>query len=267
MPFSEVTGKSDNKTHAGDYVFGLTAKGRYNGQPLSGTGKIGGMLALRSEGTPFPVQADFRSGNTRVAFVGTVNDPLNLGGIDLQLKFGGDSLGDLYGLTGVLLPDTPPFETDGHLVAKIHDAKGQTYDYRDFNGHIGDSDIHGTLKYTTGKPRPKLEGDVESRQLRLADLGPLIGVHSGKGTVAKKEAVSTQPAGKVLPYDRFETDKWNVMDADVRFKGRRIEHGSRLPISDFSTHVLLNNADLRLQPLKFGPGGRYDFGNAPPRRR
>lgn len=255
LPFSEVTGKSDNKTNAGDYVFGLTAKGRYNGQPLSGTGKIGGMLALRSEGTPFPVQADFRSGNTRVAFVGTVNDPLNLGGIDLQLKFGGDSLGDLYDLTGVLLPDTPPFETDGHLVAKLYDAKGQIYDYRDFNGHIGDSDIHGTLKYTTGKPRPKLEGDVESRQLRLADLGPLIGVNSGKGTVAKKEDASTQPAGKVLPYDRFETYKWDVMDADVRFKGRRIEHGSTLPISDLSTHVLLNNADLRLQPLKFGLAG------------
>ena len=29
--------------------------------------------------------------------------------------------------------------------------------------------------------------------------------------------------------DRFETDKWDVMDADVRFKGRRIEHGSSLP--------------------------------------
>ncbi len=33
------------------------------------------MLALRGEGTPFPVQADFRSGNTRVAFDGVVNDP------------------------------------------------------------------------------------------------------------------------------------------------------------------------------------------------
>jgi uncharacterized protein involved in outer membrane biogenesis len=54
LPFSEVTGskeKGDN-SKTGDYVFGLTAKGRYNGQPLSGTGKIGGMLALRSEGTP-----------------------------------------------------------------------------------------------------------------------------------------------------------------------------------------------------------------------
>ena len=96
LPFSEVTGskaKGDD-SKAGDYVFGLTAKGRYNGQPLTGKGKIGGMLALRSEGTPFPVQADFRSGNTRVAFVGTVNDPMNMGGVDLQLKFAGDSLGN-----------------------------------------------------------------------------------------------------------------------------------------------------------------------------
>ncbi|WP_163360210.1 AsmA family protein, partial [Enterobacter hormaechei] len=74
-----------------------------------------GMLALRSDSTPFPVQADFRSGNTRVAFTGTVNDPMNMGGVDLRLKFAGDSLGELYELTGVLLPDTPPFETDGHL--------------------------------------------------------------------------------------------------------------------------------------------------------
>ncbi|MEJ8323410.1 AsmA family protein [Kosakonia sacchari] len=261
LPFSEVTGKSDSKVKAGDYVFGLTAKGHYNGQPLSGNGKIGGMLALRSEGTPFPVQADFRSGNTRVAFVGTINDPMNMGGADLQLKFGGNSLGELYDLTGVLLPDTPPFETDGHLIAKLSNEKGSVFDYRDFNGHIGESDIHGTLRYTTGKPRPKLEGDVESRQLRLADLGPLIGVDSGKGaeqskrTEQQKGEKAGQPAGKVLPYDRFETDKWDVMDADVRFKGRRIEHGSTLPISDLSTHILLKNADLRLQPLKFGLAG------------
>ncbi|MNB73902.1 putative assembly protein [compost metagenome] len=263
LPFSEVTGtKGKNDTSkVGDYAFGLKAKGRYNDQPLTGTGKIGGVLALRSEGTPFPVQADFRSGNTRVAFVGTVNDPMKMGGVDLQLKFSGDSLGELYDLTGVLLPDTPPFETDGRLVAKIDTEKSSVFDYRNFNGRIGDSDIHGSLAYTTGKPRPKLEGDVESRQLRLADLGPLIGVDSGKGaqqskrSEQKKGEKDIQPADKVLPYDRFETDKWDVMDADVRFKGRKIEHGSTLPISDLSTHIILKNADLRLQPLKFGLAG------------
>lgn len=120
LPFSEVTGskaKGDD-SKAGDYVFGLTAKGRYNGQPLTGKGKIGGMLALRSEGTPFPVQADFRSGNTRVAFVGTVNDPMNMGGVDLQLKFAGDSLGELYDLTGVLLPDTRRLKRTGAQLPK-----------------------------------------------------------------------------------------------------------------------------------------------------
>lgn len=257
LPFSEVSGAKgkDEKGKVGDYVFGLKAQGRYNQQPLSGSGKIGGVLALRSEGTPFPVQADFRSGNTRVAFVGTVNDPMKMGGVDLRLKFSGDSLGELYDLTGVLLPDTPPFETDGHLVAKIDSEKSSVFDYRDFNGRIGDSDVHGSLTYTTGKPRPKLEGDVESRQLRLADLGPLIGVDSGKGTKNKEVRKDVQPSGKVLPNDRFETDKWDVMDADVRFKGRRIEHGSSLPLSDLSTHIILKNADLQLKPLKFGMAG------------
>lgn len=254
LPFSEVTGDKGKNSgpKPGDYVFGLKADGRYNGQPLTGTGKIGGMLALRSEGTPFPVQADFHSGNTRVAFSGTVNDPMKMGGVDLRLKFSGDSLGQLYDLTGIVLPDTPPFETDGHLVAKIDTDKGSVFDYRNFNGRIGDSDIHGTLKYSMSKPRPKLEGDMESKQLRLADLGPLIGVDSGKGTKSAEVKKDAQPAGKVLPYDRFETDKWDVMDADVRFKGQHIEHGSTLPLSNLSTHVILERGDLRLQPLKFG---------------
>jgi uncharacterized protein involved in outer membrane biogenesis len=262
LPFSEVEGKKPtgkDAAKAGDYVFGLKVSGRYNGAPLEGNGKIGGMLALRSEGeTAFPVQADVYSGNSRVAFIGTINDPMKMGGVDLQLKFSGDSLGNLYDLTGVLLPDTPPFETDGHLLAKIDTEKGSVFRYQNFNGRIGDSDIHGSLTYSQGKPRPKLEGDLESKQLRLADLGPLIGVDSGKGAQKSKQSEqakgekTVQPSDKVLPYDRFETDKWDVMDADVRFKGGRIEHSGTLPLSNLSTHVILKNADLRLQPLKFG---------------
>lgn len=265
LPFSEVSGQKPqgkDAATAADYVFGLKVNGRYNGQPVEGSGKIGGMLALRSEGdSAFPVQADVRSGTSRVAFVGTVNDPMKMGGVDLRLKFSGDSLGNLYALTGVLLPETPPFETDGHLLAKIDTDKGSVFRYQDFNGRIGDSDIHGSLTYSQGKPRPKLEGDLVSKQLRLADLGPLIGVDSGKDAEKTKKARqqrgdrTVQPADKVLPYDRFETDKWNVMDADVRFKGQRIEHSGTLPLSDLTTHVILNNADLRLQPLKFGMAG------------
>ncbi len=261
LPFSQVTGDAKGKVKgAGNYIFGLTLHGRYNQQDITGRGKVGGMLALRND-TPFPVQADVRSGNTRVALEGTLSNPMEMGGVDMRLRFAGDTLGDLYPLTGVLLPDTPPFETDGHLTAKLDFDKGSVFRYRNFNGRIGDSDIHGSLIYSMRKPRPKLEGVMESKQLRLADLGPLIGVDSGKGAEKTRQAEARrgdrtiQPAGKVLPYDRFETDKWDVMDADVRFKGGRIEHSSTLPLSNLDTHVRLNNGDLRLEPLRFGMAG------------
>ncbi|OKP15283.1 hypothetical protein BSQ79_23580, partial [Serratia marcescens] len=85
LPFSEVTGKqSSGEAATPDYVFGWQVKGKYNGEPLSGSGKIGGMLSLQSADLPFPLQADVRSGSTRVAVAGTLTDPLNLGGLDVQ---------------------------------------------------------------------------------------------------------------------------------------------------------------------------------------
>lgn len=261
VPYAQLAGGDDKQKGAADFVFGWQASGTYNKEKLTGEGKIGGMLSLRSQTTPFPVQADVRSGTTRVRLAGTIQNPMDPGGVDLRLRFSGDTLANLYGLTGVLLPDTPPYETDGHLSARFREAGGAVFRYQNFNGHIGDSDIRGSLTYSQTKPRPKLEGELESRQLRMADLGPLIGVNSGKGSEKTEQAkkkrgdASTQPADRVLPHDKFDSKSWSVMDADVRFSGKRIEHGSSLPLSDLSTHLKLKNGDLRLDPLRFGMAG------------
>lgn len=261
VPYAQLAGGDDKQQGAADFVFGWHASGTYNNEKLNGDGKIGGMLSLRSQTTPFPIQADLRNGTTRVRVVGTIQDPMNLGGVDIRLRFSGDTLANLYGLTGILLPDTPPYETDGHLTARFQQKGGPVFRYQNFNGHIGDSDIHGSLTYTQGKPRPKLAGALESRQLRMADLGPLIGVKSGKGSEkteqakAKRGEATSQPADRVLPHDKFDTKSWDVMDADVKFSGKRIEHSSSLPISDLSTHLTLKNGDLLLDPLRFGMAG------------
>ncbi|MEA5101841.1 AsmA family protein [Pantoea sp. S18] len=261
VPYAQVAGGDDQQKGAGDFVFGWQANGTYNNQKLDGDGKIGGMLSLRSKTTPFPLQVDVRNGTTRVRIDGTLQDPLNLGGLDVRLRFAGDTLANLYGLTGVLLPDTPPYETDGHLIARFNEEKGPLFRYEKFNGHIGDSDIHGSLVYRQGKPRPTLTGELTSNQLRMEDLGPLIGVNSGKGSEKTQQAkaqrgdASTQPADRVLPHDKFDTKSWDVMDADVKFSGKRIEHSSKLPLSDLYTHLQLKNGDLLLDPLRFGMAG------------
>ena len=260
IPFSEIVGKASADKAGGtqDYAFGLKAQGRYKGQPVSGTGKIGGLLALQGTDEPFPLQADVRIADTHVVLAGALTDPLHLGALDLRLRLSGASLGNLYPLTGVTLPDSPAYSTDGHLIANLQDPKGATFRYEGFNGKIGDSDIHGDLAFASTQPRPKLSGKLVSNQLLFKDLAPLIGADSNAEQKARGGA-SKQPADKVLPVEEFRTERWRAMDADVTFSGKRIVHSEELPFKDLSAHVLLDDGLLRLAPLRFGvAGGNLD---------
>ncbi|WP_415842491.1 AsmA family protein, partial [Pseudomonas wadenswilerensis] len=260
IPFSDIVGKASAQKAgaAQDYAFGLKVKGRYKGQALAGTGKIGGLLALQDASQPFPLQADMAIGETRIAVAGTLTDPRNLGALDLRLRLSGASLGNLYPLTGVTLPDSPPYATDGHLTAKLHEPGGAAFRYEGFNGKIGDSDIHGDLAFVASQPRPKLSGKLVSNQLLFKDLAPLIGADSNAQQKARGGA-SKQPAGKVLPVEEFRTERWRTMDADVTFSGKRIVHSAELPFTDLSSHFVLEDGVLRLAPLRFGiAGGKLD---------
>lgn len=264
IPFSDIVGSGEAKKVQDkgivpqDYAFGLAYKGQYKGQKLNGTGKVGGLLALKDAAQPFPVQIDVQVGDTRAAVAGTVTDPQNLGALDLRLKLSGSSLGNLYPLTGVTLPDSPAYSTDGRLIAKLHDAAGANFRYEGFNGKIGNSDIHGDLGFVASQPRPKLTGALVSNQLLFTDLAPLIGADSNAAQ-KKRGGDSKQPAGKVLPVEQFQTDRWRAMDADVEFTGKRIVQSPDLPFSDLYTHVVLDDGQLSLQPLRFGvAGGKLD---------
>ncbi|HEX7750370.1 MAG TPA: AsmA family protein [Bordetella sp.] len=244
--------------NASDYIFGWKATGRYRGLPFKGEGQIGGMLALQNAKLPFPIQAKVEVGRTRASVVGTLTDPKNLGALNLHLSLSGASMADLFPLTGVALPDTPAYSTDGRLIASLRGKIGPVFSYRDFNGRVGQSDLHGTLRFTLRPPRPRLVGQVWSNQLRMADLGPLIGVSAKSGDSPQpnaKAAAARTSAGKVLPAEAFRTDRWRVMDADVTFYGQHIQHSGRLPLSDLNTHVVLDDGKLTMDPLRFGVAG------------
>ncbi|MBI0328362.1 AsmA family protein [Burkholderia plantarii] len=235
------------------YAFGLVVHGRYKDVPIDGTGKIGGVLALRDTSRPFPLQADVKAGDTRLAIVGTLTDPMQLAAIDLRLWLQGTSMSHLYALTGVTLPDTPPYATDGHLVGRFR-RNGSTFRYEDFDGRVGGSDLHGTLVYAQGSPRPKLSGELVSNLLRFSDLGPVVGADSNASKRARGDT-TTQPADRVLPVETFRTDRWKALDADVKFTGRRLIKDKALPISDLYTHIVMQDGVLSLMPLRFGVAG------------
>ncbi|HEV2623314.1 MAG TPA: AsmA family protein [Frateuria sp.] len=254
---------------AADYMFGWHAEGRYKGAPVKGDGRTGGVLALRGGGSPFPLQADVQLGRSRVALVGTLTDPLELGALDLRLWLSGPSMATLYPYTGVTLPDTPPYATEGHLQATLDSTRGNHFSYRHFHGRVGDSDIGGDVAFDTGGARPKLSGTLRSRLLRFADLGVLVGADSSAHKQQRGDA-TPQPPDKLLPVEPFRTDRWRAMDADVGFSGERIVRDKAVPLDALQTHIVMDAGKLTLEPLRFGLAGgqvqgalRLDGGKAP----
>ena len=235
------------------YAISWTVKGTYNKTPVSGSGKVGGVLALQDANRPFPVQADVKAGDLRVGLVGTITDPAHLAAVDLRLWLQGNSLARLYSLTGVTLPDTPPYATEGRLVGQFK-SSGNVFKYENFTGRVGGSDINGSLTYTAREPRPLLQGELVSHLLQFSDLAPVIGADSN-ASKAKRGDATAQPGNKVLPVEEFRTDRWKAIDADVKFTGNRIVKDTNLPITDLYTHVVMTDGVLSLEPLKFGVAG------------
>lgn len=235
------------------YGVGFKVTGSYNGAPVTGGGKVGQVLSLKDADTPYPVQADMRSGPGRIAIEGTVTSPARLKAVDLQLELAGRSMARLYNFTGITLPETPAFSTSGHLKGELDRENGR-WTYDNFKGKVGSSDIGGKLVYEGGKPRPKLSGNVSTRRLVFSDLAPLIGGDSNESKKARGvEAV--QPGGKVLPVEEFRTERWKAIDADVRYAADQIIRDKALPISKLSTHLVMKDGVIALAPLDFGVAG------------
>lgn len=229
------------------------AVGHYNKATINASGKAGAVLSLRDASRPYPIQADVRVGTTRAQIEGTVTEPARLAALDMRLQLSGESMANLYDLTGIVLPETPPYRTEGRLVASLRKGASE-YRYQDFSGRVGGSDLSGTLAFRQREPRPLLTGKLVSRQLRFEDLAPLIGANAKPGEAAPRSP-ARQPADKALPVAPFRTERWDSIDADVEFTGQRIIRDPDLPITDLKTHLKLENGVLALQPLNFGVAG------------
>lgn len=250
---AKATTIDTNDADAKNYGMRFELGGTYRGAPVTGGGKTGAVLSLQDEHSKFPVQANAMLGKNKIAIEGTLTDPRALAGIDLSLSLAGASMADLYPLTGVLLPETPAYATKGRLGGR-NEGGVWSWTYRNFTGTVGASDLHGTLSYSPRKPRPLLTGTLTSNQLRLADLGPTIGAESNADKVARDKKPN-QPAGKALPVEQFNTAKWDALDADVKFTGKKLVRTHDIPLEDIETRIRMKNKVLTLTPLNFGMAG------------
>ena len=206
------------------------ADGKFRGEAAKGAATLPSLDA--NPKGPIQFKGKGTIGKTEAAAEGNVATDLQT--FDFKFTIAGHTMKDLHKLTGVVLPDTPQYKLAGRL---RHKAKDWVFD--PFQGTVGDSDLHGTFTFRKTEPRPLMLAKLESKQLDLKDLGPVIGTpkaaEHAKTPQEAEKAAAQKASDRVLPHEPISTEKWGEMDADVQLTAQRVLRPKQLPLDAFYT--------------------------------
>ena len=248
--FLGTVNSNEHATADGRGRFVLEGKGQLNRSPFTAL-VTGGPLLNISPNRPYPFDARVDAGSTHVLAKGDITKPFNLGLFETQLSVSGTDLNRLYALTGLTLPNTPPYKISGHLT-----RNGQRFDFKKLNGRIGDSDVSGDLFVLTGRERPYLEADLQSRRLDFDDLGSLVGAApaTGRGETAsagqKVEAAQRDATQRLLPDATLQVERVKAMDAKVKYRALAV-NAPNLPLQKVRLDLTLEKGVLTMDPIAF----------------
>jgi AsmA family protein len=248
------------KANSGRQAFGLNGQGSLNGKVFQMNATGGPLLNVRTN-VPYPFDATMRAGDTRLTAKGRVTHPFNLGQMDAALSVSGRNLADLYYVTGLTLPNTPPYSISAQV-----DRDELTYTVKDIAGRVGSSDLEGGMKVdTSDHGRPNLTADLSSRVLDFKDMGAVLGATGANAPKAPKLSATPEAtqgaaqggAHRLLPDAPLEVERIRGMDAKVRYHAQSVRALPSLPLRQVSLGATLDHGLLTLDPIDFGfPQGR-----------
>lgn len=228
------TVSSREEAGGGSAAFQLAGDGTLNANKFSAD-VHGGPLINVDQSVPYAFQADVHSGPTHVVIDGQIAHPFHLDQFGAQVSASGQTLSELYYLTGVALPGTAPYRLSGTLK-----RDGALYSVTDLTGAVGSSDLHGYLTVDAGQAVPNLSGHLSSRTLNFDDLGSLL---RGGKTVA-------QAGTYLLPDVTLHTERLRQINGEVDYDADAIRSRD-FPLRRLSTHISVQGGVMRLKPLAF----------------
>jgi len=248
----------------------VRGSGTLNGKPFD-LRLQGGPLINTDHSKPYAFDAAISAADIKLTAQTNIQHPFDLGAVTSKFHLTGKDLADVYYLTGLALPNTPPYDVAGTAV-----RDGMKFRVDDFHGRLGGSDINGKLSIDTGRDRPKVSAALTSRVLNLADLAAPLGTQAqpgqkagtlagGAGAAAAPARASSVPHAAaqssnslLLPDADLQVARVRGMDADVMFDADSIITTPKLPMKKVHFHLLLDDGKLTLEPLAFTlPQGQF----------
>lgn len=223
--------------------FTLIGEGAMNRQPLSLQVRGGPFINIRRD-RPYGFTAELSGAGTTVTADGQVTRPFDLRRFTADLSLRGRDLNDLYLITGIAAPNTPPYRIAGRL-----ERDRDRWTLNDFDGRVGSSDLSGDLAVDRVNDRLFVEADLASRLLDIDDLATVLGarpqVSSGGNTT-----VSSGAPGRLLPDAPLQVERLRAMDGKLSYRAASVKR-NELDIRRVRLGADLKDGVLALNPVSF----------------
>jgi uncharacterized protein involved in outer membrane biogenesis len=227
----------------GQAGFHLDGRGTMNGTPLRLEVRGGPFINIRRD-RPYGFKAELSGVGSTLIADGSITRPFDLGQFTAALSLQGRDMADLYLLTGITTPNTPPYRLSGTL--KRDDT---VFTFNDVSGRVGTSDLSGDLKVDKVGDRRRVDADLRSNLLDIDDLSAVLG--GTPRVTASGDTVTTSGAGaKLLPTAPLNVERLRVMDGTLRYRAARVKR-NELDIRQVDLGADLKDGILKLDPVSF----------------
>jgi AsmA family protein len=257
LTFNGRVSVAETANSADSHALKVRGSGTLNGKPFQ-LNLDGEPLIGVQPSKPYGFETTVTAADIKLSAHATIPHPFDLAALKASFHVSGSDLADVYYLTGLALPNTPPYDVSGTLV-----RDNLRFKVGDFHGTLGSSDVSGSLSIDTGRERPKLTAILVSKQLNLADLAAPLGTEA---TPTRKSNTLATPASAVapapapallLPDADLQVQRVRGMDADVQFDAASVTT-SKMPMNKVRFHLTLDNGKIALNPLAFAlPQGEF----------
>ena len=240
-----VTAREAATEADGGSGFLLEGEGSVNGSPLTLRIEGGPFINIRRD-RPYRFEATLSGARSRLVADGAITRPFDLGQFTSTLSLQGQDMNDLYLLTGVTLPNTPPYRLSGAL-----SRDDEVWTFNDFTGRVGASDLSGDMTVDAGG-RLRVEAALSSRLLDIDDLMAILGAETRTndgGTNTTVVASGSGPA-MLLPDGTLQVDRLRTMDGTLTYRADGVK-ANDLDIRRVNLGAVLEGGILDLAPVSF----------------
>lgn len=227
----------------GEAGFVLEGQGTVNRSPLKLRIQGGPFINIRRD-RPYQFEASVSGAGSSLEAKGAVTRPFDLGRFDARLTLQGRDLSDLYLLTGVTLPNTPPYR----LAGALHRDEN-VWTFKDFDGRVGASDLAGEVRVDAAE-RLRVDARLTSRRLDIDDLAAVLGARTRTNEAGTDTEAPVVVGGKLLPDAPLQTERLRTMDGSLTYRAATVK-ANDLDVRAVNLGADLKDGILNLDPVSF----------------